>query len=129
MGAARGCGKVMLAVGAVVVGLAVVFAVIVVMALRNLDFDFRSGCDESEHPLIRAASAGNRKGVAHELHKGTDPDLVIDDVTALECAASRGRVETVELLLERGAHPTPSTLKAAVGWSTDGFAFPNLDTD
>jgi ankyrin repeat protein len=119
---------VLLVIGAIAVGLVAVMIVIVVVAMRDLDLGFGDGC-ESDDPMIKAATHGNRQEVARQLREGTNPDQEIDGATALQCAAGAARVETVRLLLDRDAHPTGATLMAAVGLQSGGLAIPIPDTD
>ena len=88
-----------------------------------------SSCWKTHFPLHAAAEAGNREEVERILDRpGSYSEKLIDsldglDRTALHYAAGRGRLEVVDLLLNKGArsdatdmsHQTPLHKAAAVG--------------
>jgi ankyrin repeat protein len=75
----------------------------------------RSPCADSDDAVIRAAARGDRPRLVEGLRAGADIDHAVNGWTALDCASSAGRPEIVELLLARGAVPSPEALQAAVG--------------
>lgn len=121
-----GCGVALLVGGAIVAGLALTLVVVVAVMLANFDVDVGDDCRGADDRLVRAAAEGDRATVAEELREGADPDRVVGDVSALECAAAAHEGDVVALLLDQGAAPSDAALRAAVGASGGPLDLPRV---
>jgi hypothetical protein len=83
----------------------------------------RAGVEYTADAFVRAAGAGDARGVSLFLQAGMDPD-VTDGMgrTPLIAAASAGSTEVAAALLDRGARPGGCSASPAVGSASPLFA-------